>query len=142
MQQRDRRRKRLDLRWPVNVRSWSAASRSPRKPRPGLYGETWHFVVVTDPEERTAIAVLYRKTADGIFSGGALSFDPYLARLHAVSADDPRLRCSSGEVPVLSYIEGRVETANAWGANFALRLKHASDMVTQDTVLPINPSLP
>lgn len=80
---------------------------------------------MTEPEKRAALAALYKKTADGIFSG-TLSPDPYLARLHAVSADDPRFAVqqrmyASGmylvnhlhEVPVLvlSCIEGRVETA-------------------------------
>ena len=91
----------------------------------GLYGETWQFVVVTEPEKRAALAALVKKTADGIFSG-TLSPDPYLARLHMVSAEDPRFArqqrmYASGlylinhlhEVPVLvlACIEGRVETA-------------------------------
>jgi nitroreductase len=118
-------RKRLDLQRPVEPeileRCIAIATQAPT----GLYGETWHFVVVTEPEKRAAIAALVKKTHDGIF-GGTLSPDPYLARLHMVSAEDPRFALqqrmyASGfylinhlhEVPalVLTCIEGRVETA-------------------------------
>jgi nitroreductase len=118
-------RKRLDLRRPVEPeileRCLEIATQAPT----GLYGETWQFVVVTEPAKRAAIAALVKKTADGFFSG-TLPPDPYLARLHAVSAEDPRFALqqrmyASGlylvnhlrEVPVLVLpcIEGRVETA-------------------------------
>ena len=118
-------RKRLDLKRPVEPEILERCIEIATQAPTGLYGETWHFVVVTEPEKRAAIAALCKKTADGIFSG-TLSFDPYLARLHAVSVDDPRFAVqqrmyTSGmylinhlhEVPVLvlSCIEGRVETA-------------------------------
>jgi nitroreductase len=118
-------RKRLDLQRPVEPEILERCIEIATQAPTGLYGETWHFVVVTEPEKRAALAVLYKKTADGIFSG-TLSFDPYLARLHAVSAEDPRFALqqrmyASGmylinhlhEVPVLvlACIEGRVETA-------------------------------
>ncbi|HKA52970.1 MAG TPA: nitroreductase family protein [Candidatus Binatia bacterium] len=118
-------RKRLDLRRPVEPEILEHCIEIATQAPTGLYGETWHFVVVTEPEKRAAIAALIKKTAEGIFSG-TLSFDPYLARLHAVSAEDPRFALqqrmyASGmylinhlhEVPVLvlSCIEGRVETA-------------------------------
>ncbi|MBV8135357.1 MAG: nitroreductase family protein [Deltaproteobacteria bacterium] len=118
-------RKRLDLQRPVEreilERCIEIATQAPT----GLYGETWHFVVVTDPEKRAAIAAMYKKTGDAFFSG-TLSLDPYLARLHARSAKDPRFAqqqrmYASGrylanhlhEVPVLVLpcIEGRVEAA-------------------------------
>src|SRR5215510_12754104 len=118
-------RKRLDLQRPVEPEILEHCIEIATQAPTGLYGETWHFVVVTEPEKRAAIAALIKKTAEGIFSG-TLSFDPYLARLHAVSAEDPRFALqqrmyASGmylinhlhEVPVLvlSCIEGRVETA-------------------------------
>lgn len=118
-------RKRLDLQRPVEPEILERCIEIATQAPTGLYGETWHFVVVTEPEKRAAIAALYKKTADGIFSG-TLPFDPYLARLHAVSAEDPRFALqqrmyASGlylinhlhEAPVLvlSCIEGRVETA-------------------------------
>ena len=118
-------RKRLDLRRPVEPEILERCIEIATQAPTGLYGETWHFVVVTDPEKRAAIAAMYKKVADGFFSG-TLSPDPYLTRLHAVSADDPRFALqqrmyASGlylinhlhEMPVLvlSCIEGRVETA-------------------------------
>jgi nitroreductase len=118
-------RKRLDLQRPVEPEILERCIEIATQAPTGLYGETWHFVVVTEPDKRAAIAALCKKTADGIFSG-TLSFDPYLARLHAVSAEDPRFALqqrmyASGlylinhlhEVPVLVLpcIEGRVETA-------------------------------
>jgi nitroreductase len=118
-------RKRLDLRRPVEPEILERCIEIATQAPTGLYGETWHFVVVTESEQRAAIAALVKKIADGIFSG-TLSPDPYLARLHMVSAEDPRFArqqrmYASGlylinhlhEVPVLvlSCIEGRVETA-------------------------------
>ncbi len=118
-------RKRLDLQRPVEPEILERCIEIATQAPTGLYGETWQFVVVTESEKRAAIAALVEKTADGIFSG-ALSPDPYLARLHMVSAEDPRFALqqrmyASGmylinhlhEVPVLvlACIEGRVETA-------------------------------
>lgn len=118
-------RKRLDLQRPVEPEILERCIEIATQAPTGLYGETWHFVVVTEPEQRAALAALCKKTADGFFSG-TLSPDPYLARLHAVSAEDPRFALqqrmyASGlylfnhlhEVPVLvlACIEGRVETA-------------------------------
>jgi nitroreductase len=116
-------RKRLDLRRPVEPeileRCLDIAMQAPT----GLYGETWHFVVVTDPEKRAAIAAIYKKLDADFRSGTELHFDPYLARLRAVSVDDPRfaqqqrmggyLASHLHEVPVLVLpcIEGRVESA-------------------------------
>jgi nitroreductase len=80
---------------------------------------------VTELEKRAAIAAVYKKLADD-FRSGTLHFDPYLARLHAVSVDDPRfapqqrvyaaalhLVSHLHEVPVLvlACVEGRVESA-------------------------------
>lgn len=151
-------RKRLDLRRPVEPeivkRCIEIATQAPT----GLSGETWHFVVVTDPEKRAAIAALYKKTGAAELSG-TLSFDPYLARLHAVSVYDPRFAVqqrihTSGrylgdhlhEVPVLVLpcIEGRVETAGpaaqaslygsimpaTWSLMLALRARGLGSVLT------------
>jgi nitroreductase len=119
-------RKRLDLTRPVEPEILERCIEIATQASTGLYGETWQFVVVTEPDKRAALAALYKKTADGIFSG-TLPFDPYLARLHAVSAADPRFALqqrmyASGlylinhlhEAPVLVLpcIEGRMETAS------------------------------
>jgi nitroreductase len=54
-----------------------------------LHGETWHFVVITEQSQRTAVAQIYRRAGEGHRSG-ALSLDPYLASLRAEKPDDPR----------------------------------------------------
>lgn len=82
-------RKRLDLQRPVEPEVLEHCLEIATQAPIGLYGETWRFVAVTGPEKRAAIAALVKKTADGIFNG-TLSPDPYLARLHMVSAEDPR----------------------------------------------------
>jgi nitroreductase len=53
-----------------------------------LHGETWHFVVITEQPQRTAVAQVYRRAGEG--RSGALSLDPYLASLRAEKPDDPR----------------------------------------------------
>ncbi len=82
-------RKRLDLRRPVEPEVIERCLEIAMQAPTGLYGETWHFVVVTDPEKRAAIAAICKKVADSVRSG-TLPLDPYLARLRAVSVDDPR----------------------------------------------------
>jgi len=90
-----------------------------------LHGETWHFVVITEQSQRTAVAEIYRRAGEGHRSG-ALSLDPYLASLRAEEPDDPRFAAQqrmfrSGahlvrhmqDVPalILACVEGRVENA-------------------------------
>jgi nitroreductase len=90
-----------------------------------LHGETWHFVVITEQSQRTAVAQIYRRAGEGHRSG-ALSLDPYLASLRAEKPDDPRFAAQqrmfrSGahlvqhmqDVPalILARVEGRVENA-------------------------------
>ena len=56
-------RKRLDLTRPVEVEVIrECLSLALQAPRPGS-GEHWHFVVVTEPAQRSALAALYRKGA-------------------------------------------------------------------------------
>ena len=90
-----------------------------------LHGETWHFVVITEQSQRTAVARIYRRAGEGHRSG-ALSLDPYLASLRAEKPDDARFTAQqrmfrSGahlvrhmqDVPalILACVEGRVENA-------------------------------
>ena len=98
-----------------------------------LYGETWHFVVVTDRGQREAVAAVYRKAGEGHRSG-AIPHDPYLSGVRATTPgtarfDNQQRMFGSGgylvehmhEVPVLilACIEGRVEHAGA-GAQASL----------------------
>ncbi len=151
-------RKRLDLRRPVEPEILERCIEIAMQAPTGLYGETWHFVVVTEPEQRAAIAAIYQKAADGIRSG-TLPLNPYLARLHAVSVDDPRFApqqrmYAAGEylfnhlhevpVLVLACIEGRVESAGpgaqaslygsimpaTWSLMLALRARGIGSVMT------------
>lgn len=118
-------RKRLDLTRPVEreviERCLEIAIQAPT----ALYGETWHFVVVTDPTQRAAVAEIYRRAGAGI-RAGTVSLDSYLSGLRATSPEDkrftPQQKMFSGgvelmkhlpEVPVLilACAEGRVENA-------------------------------
>jgi len=116
-------RKRLDLARPVGreviERCIEIAIQAPT----ALYGETWHFIVITDATQRAAVAEIYRRAGEG-FRSGAFPFNPYLSGLRATSPDDKRFTAqqrmfSSGlelmkhlqDVPVLilACAEGRVE---------------------------------
>lgn len=116
-------RQRLDLMRPVEPRIIERCLEISVQAPTALYGETWHFVVVTDPRQREAVATIYRKAGEGHRSG-ALPLDPYLSQIRALTGEDPRFAAQqrmfrSGrylvehmhEVPVLILpcIEGRVE---------------------------------
>ena len=151
-------RKRLDLMRPVEhhviERCIDIAVQAPT----ALYGETWHFVAVTDARQREAVAAIYRKAGEGHRSG-ALPLDPYLSQLRAATAQDPRFAAQqrmfrSGaylvqhmhEVPVLIVpcIEGRVEHAGpgaqaslygsifpaVWSLMLALRARGLGSVMT------------
>ena len=118
-------RRRLDLGRPVEreliERCIDIATQAPT----ALHGETWHFVVITNPSQRAAVAEIYRRAAEGHRSG-VLPLDSYLSTLRAEKPDDCRFAVqqrmfSSGahlvrhmqDVPVLilACVEGRVENA-------------------------------
>lgn len=113
-------RKRLDLRRPVDPavvrRCLEIAMQAPT----GSNLQEWHWLVLTDPEKRKAIADLYKRAFDH-------AFDAYIQNLsRTLPADDlrasqlPRVADSATylanhlhEVPVLVIpaIEGRVDAA-------------------------------
>ncbi len=118
-------RKRLNLTRPVGreviERCIEIAIQAPT----ALYGETWHFIVITDATQRAAVAEIYRRAGAGVRSG-AFSLDPYTSSLRATSPDDKRFIAQQkmfsvgaelmkhlSEVPVLilACAEGRVENA-------------------------------
>ncbi len=126
-------RKRLDLSRPVELEVIERCIRIAMQAPTALYGETWHFVVVTDRPQREAVAAIYRKAGEGHRSG-ALPLDPYMGQLRAATSEDSRFNAQqrmfrSGahliqhmhEVPVLilACVEGRVENAGA-GAQASL----------------------
>jgi nitroreductase len=107
-------RKRLDLTRPVEPEVIEKAIEIALQAPTGSNIQNWHFVVVTDPEKKKAIADLYRQGAAAYANRSRPEY----------SADDPRTKQrarigESGayltqhlhEVPVLviACIEGRVE---------------------------------
>jgi nitroreductase len=59
-------RKRLDLTRPVEPEVIDECLElALQAPSPG-YGELWHFIVVTDPAQREALATLYRKSVQAL----------------------------------------------------------------------------
>jgi nitroreductase len=112
-------RKRLDLARPVEPEVIEECLEIAIQAPTGSNRQTWHFVVVTDPDKRLKIADLYRKSYYGYIS--APSDTPLLA-----STDDPispeqmsRVRASSiylaehmEEVPILIIccIKGRPQS--------------------------------
>lgn len=151
-------RRRLDLTRPVERHVIEQCIDIAVQAPTALHGETWHFVVVTDPRQREAVAAIYRKAGEGLRSG-ALPHDPYLSRLRATTAQDPRFEAQqrmfrSGtylvqhmhEVPVLilSCVEGRVEHAGpgaqaslygsvfpaVWSLMLALRARGLGSVMT------------
>jgi nitroreductase len=126
-------RKRLDLTRSVEPEVIERCLEIAMQAPTALYGETWHFVVVTDRRQREAVAAIYRKSGEGHRSG-AMPLDPYLSQLltptpDGIRSDAQQRMFSSGahlvqhmhEVPVLilACVEGRVENEGA-GAQASL----------------------
>ncbi len=107
-------RRRLDLGRPVEreviERCLEIAIQAPS----GSNVQGWHFVVVTDPGKRAALADLYRKGAELYASmrQPLPEADPRAAQAERISASSGYLRDHLHEVPVLIVpcIEGRVES--------------------------------
>lgn len=118
-------RKRLDLTRPVEreviERCIEIAIQAPT----ALAGETWHFIVVTDPVQRASVAEIYRRAGEGHRSG-AFPLDAYLSCLRATTPEDRRFAVQQSmfragsdlmkhlhHVPVfiLACADGRVENA-------------------------------
>jgi nitroreductase len=82
-------RRRLDLGRPVAKSLIEACIDIAIQAPTGLCGETWHFVVITVPSQRAAVADIYRRAAEGHRSG-KLGLDAYLSTLRAEQPDDRR----------------------------------------------------
>jgi nitroreductase len=57
-------RKRLDLKRPVDPKVIEEAIDIAIQSPTGSNNQGWHFLVVTDPDKKKAVAELYRKGAD------------------------------------------------------------------------------
>jgi nitroreductase len=107
-------RKRLDLTRPVERAVLEDCLRLAQQAPSGSNRQPWHFVVVTDPERRSALADLYRRGADLSYSGrfaGIRSADPQTRRLLESAK---YLVDHMHEVPVhvIPCIEGRTDGAS------------------------------
>jgi len=100
-------RKRLDLTRPVEREVLEDCLRLAQQAPTASYSQSWHFVVVTDPDKRAALAELWRQVAG-----------PYLERRGAREGQGARigeavvhLAEHLHEVPVhvIPCVEGRVE---------------------------------
>jgi nitroreductase len=107
-------RRRLDLERPVEREVLEACLRLAQQAPTSSYAQNWHFVVVTDPDQRAALGELWRSVAG-----------PYLQRRAAAAAADERVaRIGDAvahlaehihEVPVhvIPCVEGRTDGAPA-----------------------------
>ena len=113
-------RKRLDLERPVEPEVLERCIEIALQAPSGSNRQGWHFVVVTDPAQRRALADLYRRSFQAYAAGnrtqpppGAAADDPRIAQAPRVRASATYLAERMHEVPVLVIpcIEGRVEQA-------------------------------
>jgi nitroreductase len=107
-------RKRLDLTKPVEPEVIEKAIEIALQAPTGSNNQNWHFVVVTDPEKKKAIADLYRKGADQYANNPRPEYgkdDPRTKQRERVYESAGYLYAHLHEVPalVISCIEGRVE---------------------------------
>ena len=118
-------RKRLDLTRPIEPEVIEQCIEIAVQAPTGLLGQTWHFIVVTDPAKRAALADIYRRAVE-TYNLGKQVPDAYLGGVLQRARDAvretqlERLFESSvylfehiAEVPmfVIPCIEGRMENA-------------------------------
>ena len=113
-------RKRLDLRRPVEPALIERAIEVALQAPTGSNSQGWHFLVVTDPEKRAALAGLYRRAFEAYASAPAGTMRPELPPDDPRARQLPRIIDSASylaehlhEVPVhvVPCVEGRVENA-------------------------------
>lgn len=113
-------RKRLDLARPVEPEVLERCIEVALQAPSGSNRQGWHFVVVTDPAKRRALADLYRRSFRAYATGNRTQpppetavDDPRIAQASRVRASATFLAEHLHEVPVLVIpcIEGRVEQA-------------------------------
>ena len=118
-------RKRLDLTRPVDPEVIEQCIDIAAQAPTGLLGQTWHFMVVTDPAKRAALADIYRRAVETYsldkdvpdeYLGGVLQRprdDIRAAQLDRLFASSVYLFEHIEEVPmfVIPCIEGRMENA-------------------------------
>jgi nitroreductase len=117
-------RKRLDLTRSVEPEILERCIEIALQAPTALYGQTWYFVVITDPARRANIAEIYSRVTKQYRSGASVP-DRYLSQLHFIKdSSDPRFESQQRmyessahlithlhEVPILVIpcIQGRME---------------------------------
>jgi len=112
-------RKRLDLTRPVDQKTIEQAIDIALQAPTGSNRQGWHFLVVTDPEKKKAIADLYRKAADAYQSRPRPQYsadDPRVAQGKRIGQSATYLYNHMHEVPAIVFaaIEGRFEKEPAF----------------------------
>jgi nitroreductase len=107
-------RKRLDLTRPVEPEVIEKAIEIALQAPTGSNMQNWHFVVVTDPDKKKAIADLYRKSAEEAAKRPRSQYatdDPRAKQAAKIAESGAYLRQHLHEVPalVIACIEGRFE---------------------------------
>jgi len=114
-------RKRLDLARPVPRAVLDECIEIALQAPTGSNSQGWHFVVLTDPEKKAAIARLYQKAfalyANRSDQPAYAAGDPRVAQMPRVRDSATYLANHLHEVPVLVIpcVEGRVEKAGVLG---------------------------
>jgi nitroreductase len=111
-------RQRLDLTRPVDPRLIEEAIDIAIQAPTGSNAQDWHFLVVTDPATKAAIAGLYRKAADQYRTRPRPDYpadDPRAQQRAKIAASGAHLYEHLHEVPAIVFagIDGRVEKAPA-----------------------------
>lgn len=120
-------RKRLDLERPVEREVLEECTRIAQQAPTGSNRQAFHFVFVSDPAKRQALAELYRRTADVYLASPGMEYpegDARHERQGAVRSSAQYLNDHLHEVPVLLVPcqEGRVDgepgarQASYWGS--------------------------
>jgi nitroreductase len=111
-------RRRLDLTRPVDPRLIEESIDIALQAPTGSNAQDWHFLVVTDPAKKQAIADLYRRAADQYRTRPRPEYaagDPRRAQQPKIAASGAHLYRHLHEVPAIVFagIDGRVEKAPA-----------------------------
>jgi nitroreductase len=151
-------RRRLDLTRPVDPGVLKECIEIALQAPTGLMGQTWHFLIVTEPEGRAQLADIYRRAVEPYNAGREVP-DQYLAMVAGFPQDETRkqqlerlfesslyYRERIHEVPVfvVACVQGRVENAGpgaqaslyasimpaVWSLQLALRARGLGSALT------------